>query len=139
MPTIVLRLPLFGKMALVKAPVDVAQRVSAEPPPEPQALPVPPITPEAMLRHPSAISLTVREPNVPDVEKRLVLEAVVAKKLVVVAEVVVELTAVKFRRVDEAVVIILVIVDTPPFESKDTLPSVLRIPLSSRYKEPAPI
>ena len=71
--------------------------------------------------------------------QRLVKLPLVLKKLVVVAEVVVELTAMKFWRVDEAVVIILVIVDTPPFESKDTLPSVLRIPLSSRYKEPAPI
>ena len=39
-PTRVLLLPEFGKMALVKAPVDVAQCVSAAPPPEPQAVPV---------------------------------------------------------------------------------------------------
>ncbi len=48
--------------------------------------------------------LIVRVERLPVVEKRLVDEAVVAKKLVVVAEVVVELRAVKFWRVVEAVV-----------------------------------
>ena len=47
-PTRVLRLPLFGKMALVKAPVEVAQRVSAAPPPDPQAVPVLERVPEVL-------------------------------------------------------------------------------------------
>ena len=102
-PTRVLSLPEFGKMALVKAPVDVAQCVSAAPPPEPQATPVPPTRPAEILRQPSAIPLTVAEPNVPAVAKRLVLEAVVLKRLVVVALVPVALTKVKFCKVDEPV------------------------------------
>ena len=53
------------------------------------------------MMRPEVIRPAVRLPIFPEVEKRLVEEAVVAKKLVVVAEVVVELIAVKFWRVVE--------------------------------------
>lgn len=99
-PSMVLLLPEFGKMALVKEPVEVAHLVSAKLGVA-QALPVPPRRPEVMVRQPSVIPLRVREPRVPEVEKRLVEEAVPEKNAVEVELEVVEFTPVKFCKVLE--------------------------------------
>jgi len=106
MPTIVLRLPLFGKMALVKAPVEVAQRVSAVPPPVPQAVPVLEMRP---------VILNCAQPVEPPADEttRFVVEAVVTESVVLVALVVVELSPVKFWRVEEPVARMLARVARP--------------------------